>query len=54
MEYAGFWKRFGDFWLDFIMLIPIMAFAIREVESHVWIRAMIAEYKDIKKKSGLS
>jgi hypothetical protein len=27
---------------------------IREVKSYVWNRAMIVEYKDIKKKRGLS
>ncbi len=23
MSYAGFWRRFGAFWLDFIVLLPI-------------------------------
>ncbi len=25
MEYAGFWKRFGAFWLDLLVLLPIVA-----------------------------
>jgi uncharacterized RDD family membrane protein YckC len=28
MVYAGFWRRFGAYLLDFLILIPIMAFAI--------------------------
>jgi uncharacterized RDD family membrane protein YckC len=23
MQYAGFWKRFGAFWLDFLILLPL-------------------------------
>lgn len=26
--YAGFWKRFGAYWLDFIILVPLMYFTI--------------------------
>jgi uncharacterized RDD family membrane protein YckC len=25
MEYAGFWRRFGAFWIDFVVLLPLMA-----------------------------
>lgn len=25
MSYAGFWQRFGAFWLDFLILSPLMA-----------------------------
>jgi len=28
MQYAGFWKRFGSFWIDFLVMVPIMAFAL--------------------------
>lgn len=25
MTYAGFWRRFGAYWVDFVILIPLMA-----------------------------
>lgn len=25
MEYAGFWRRFGAYWIDFMVYMPIMA-----------------------------
>ena len=25
MEYAGFWKRFGAYWIDVIVFLPVMA-----------------------------
>ena len=28
MEYAGFWKRFGAYWLDVIVLIPLIALSM--------------------------
>lgn len=28
MEYAGFWKRFGAYWLDVIIMIPVMVIAV--------------------------
>jgi uncharacterized RDD family membrane protein YckC len=28
MEYAGFWRRFGAYWLDFIVLLPLVAFSM--------------------------
>ena len=27
MQYAGFWKRFGSYWLDVLIMLPIMFFA---------------------------
>ncbi len=27
MIYAGFWRRFGAFWIDFIIMMPLMAIA---------------------------
>jgi hypothetical protein len=27
LNYAGFWRRFGAFWIDFIVFTPVMAFA---------------------------
>src|SRR5262249_23122483 len=27
MTYAGFWQRFGAFWMDFVILLPLMATA---------------------------
>jgi len=27
MVYAGFWRRFGAFWIDFIVLLPLMGIA---------------------------
>ena len=26
MQYAGFWKRFGSYWIDVLVMIPIIAF----------------------------
>lgn len=26
MEYAGFWRRFGAFWIDSIIFLPVIAF----------------------------
>lgn len=28
MSYAGFWQRFGAFWLDFIAYIPVIIFSV--------------------------
>jgi len=28
MEYAGFWKRFGAYWLDFIIFLPFTALSL--------------------------
>lgn len=28
MQYAGFWRRFGAFWIDFIALLPLMAIGV--------------------------
>lgn len=28
MEYAGFWRRFGAYWIDFIVLLPLMAIGV--------------------------
>ncbi|WP_084711429.1 RDD family protein [Nevskia ramosa] len=28
MEFAGFWRRFGAFWVDFIALSPVMALGL--------------------------
>ena len=28
MEYAGFWKRFGAYWIDVIVFLPIMALSL--------------------------
>jgi uncharacterized RDD family membrane protein YckC len=27
LNYAGFWRRFGAFWIDFVVFTPVMAFA---------------------------
>jgi uncharacterized RDD family membrane protein YckC len=28
MQYAGFWRRFGAFWLDAIFMVPVMALTV--------------------------
>ncbi|MBC7918984.1 MAG: RDD family protein [Rhodoferax sp.] len=28
MSYAGFWRRFGAFWLDFIVYLPVIIFSV--------------------------
>jgi len=28
MQYAGFWKRFGAYWIDVIVFLPIMALSL--------------------------
>lgn len=28
MQYAGFWRRFGAYWLDFVIFIPIFAISM--------------------------
>src|SRR5690349_20176618 len=28
MEYASFWRRFGAYWLDIIVLLPLTAFVM--------------------------
>lgn len=28
MEYAGFWRRFGAYWLDFFALLPLVALSM--------------------------
>lgn len=28
MQYAGFWRRFGAYWLDFVIFIPIIAISM--------------------------
>jgi uncharacterized RDD family membrane protein YckC len=28
MQYAGFWRRFGAYWIDFIALMPLMAVGV--------------------------
>ncbi|WP_163934923.1 RDD family protein [Paraferrimonas sp. SM1919] len=28
MDYAGFWKRFGAYWIDVIVFLPIMALSL--------------------------
>ena len=27
MEYAGFWRRFGSYWLDMLIIASIIAFS---------------------------
>ena len=27
MEYAGFWRRFGAYWIDFVVLLPLLGIA---------------------------
>ncbi|WP_233080718.1 RDD family protein [Rheinheimera soli] len=28
MQYAGFWRRFGAFWLDALFMVPVMALTV--------------------------
>jgi len=28
MQYAGFWRRFGSFWIDFLILLPLIALSM--------------------------
>lgn len=34
MTYAGFWRRFGAFWLDFLVLLPLIVLNLWGVAHH--------------------